>query len=134
MSAHSPDDREDEEYEEDEEGEDNEGEEGEVGESEKEEESDEGSQEESDELVSQVDGSGSRPFILPKIWTVNDFYSSMSQKVFNTLHDHYQIPDSIPIHLLGKFERCYSGKTTDVGMYDAIFTIGLRLLLTKLHR
>ena len=124
-SAHSPDDGEEKEYEEDDEGEDNKGEEVEVGEGEEE--------EESDELVGQVDGSGSWPFIPPKIWTVNDFYPSMSQKVFNTLCDRHQIPSSIPIHLPGKFERCYSGKTTDVGMYVAMFTTGLRLLLTELH-
>lgn len=128
LSIYSLDDGEEkeyEEYEEDEEGEDNEGKEGEEGEGEEEEESDEESQEESDELVGQVDGSGSRPFTLPKIWMVNDFYQSMSQKVFNTLRDGHQIPDSIPIRLLGKSERCYSGKTMDVGMYNAMFTTGL---------
>ena len=39
---------------------------------------DEKSQEESDGLVGQVDGSSSRPFILHKTWMVNDFYPSMS--------------------------------------------------------
>ena len=29
------------------------------------------------------------PFILPKIWTVNDFMSTMSAKFFNTLQDCY---------------------------------------------
>ena len=29
------------------------------------------------------------PFILPKIWTVNDFMSTMSAKFFNTLRDCY---------------------------------------------
>ena len=29
------------------------------------------------------------PFILPLIWTVNDFYPTMSDKVFYTLCDHY---------------------------------------------
>lgn len=58
----------------------------------------------------------------------------MSQKVFNTLRDCHQIPNRIPICLLGKFEKCYSGKTVDVGKYNAMFTAGLRLSLTKLHR
>ena len=53
----------------------------------------------------------------------------MSDKVFKTLHGHYQIPNNIPIRLPRKFERWYSGKTTDVGMYDAMFAVGLRLPL-----
>ena len=64
---------------------------------------------------------------------MNDFYLSMSQKVFNTLCDCHQIPNSIPIHLLNKFKRCYSSKTADVGMYDTMFTVGLRLPLMELH-
>ena len=74
------------------------------------------------------------PFILPKKWTVDDFLSTMSDKVFNTLRDRYQIPNNIPIHLPRKFEKCYSGKTTNIGMYDAMFTTGLRLPLTTLYR
>lgn len=88
---------------------------------------------EDDGAVRQVDGSGHRPFILPLIWTVNDFYLTMSMKVFNTLADHYQIPEHIPLRLPRKFEKCYSGQMEDVDMYDALFTISLRLLLTKLH-
>ena len=34
---------------------------------------------------------------------------------------------------LKKIERCYLGKITDVGMYDAMFAVGLRLPLTDLH-
>ena len=74
------------------------------------------------------------PFILPKIWTVNDFLPTMTAKIFKHLRDRYQIPDHIPIHLPGKFEKCYSGKTTDFGMYNAILAAGLRLPLTALHR
>ena len=73
------------------------------------------------------------PFILPKIWTVNDFLPTMTTNIFKNLKDRYQIPDHIPIHLLEKFEKCYSGKTAEVGMYDAMFAIGLRLPLTALH-
>ena len=75
-----------------------------------------------------------RPFILPKIWTVNDFLLMMSDKVFKTLRDRYQIPENIPIRLPRKFEKCYLGKTADVGMYDAMFAVRLRLPLTMLHR
>ncbi|KAL0015381.1 hypothetical protein SO802_002450 [Lithocarpus litseifolius] len=72
-------------------------------------------------------------FYLSLIWTVNDFYPTKSQKVFDTLLDRYQIPEHIPFQLPRMFERCYLGKTTDVGMYDAMFTMGLRLPLTELH-
>ena len=77
-----------------------------------------------------------RPFILPKIWTVNDFKPTMTTNIFKNLRERYQIPDHIPIRLLGKFEKCYLGKTADVDvdMYDAMFTTGLRLPLTTLHR
>ena len=131
-SAYSPTEGEKKEYEEDEEGECDKGDEGE--DEEEEEKSDKGSQKESDRLVGQVESSGTRPFILPKIWTVNDFYSTMSQKVFNTLRDHHQIPDNIPLRLLGKFEKCYSRKTMDINIYDVMFSAGLRLPLTELHR
>ena len=47
-----------------------------------------------------------RPFILHTIWTVNDFKSMMTTKIFNNLRDCYQIPDNIPIHLPGKYEKC----------------------------
>lgn len=69
---------------------------------------------------------GARPFILPAIWIVNDFYLTISSKVFNVLQDRYQIPEHIPIRLLRKFEKFYSGKTVDVGIYDAMFAAGLR--------
>ena len=75
-----------------------------------------------------------RPFILSMIWTVNDFKPTMTTKIFNNLRYHYQIPDSIPIHLPGKYEKCYSGKIADVGMYDAMFEARLRLPLMVLHR
>ena len=57
----------------------------------------------------------------------------MSNKVFKSLLDCYQILDDIPIHLPRKFEKCYSGKTANVGMYDAMFATRLGLPLTMLH-
>ena len=57
----------------------------------------------------------------------------MSNKVFKSLLDCYQILDDIPIHLPRKFEKCYSGKTANVGMYDAMFATRLGLPLTTLH-
>ena len=58
----------------------------------------------------------------------------MSDKVFRELRARYQIPDHIPNRLPGENERCYSGRTADVGMYDAMFATSLRLPLTVLHR
>ena len=73
------------------------------------------------------------PFILPTIWTVNDFKPTMTTNIFKNLQDHYQIPDNIPIRLPRKFEKCYSEKTVDIGMYDAMCAARLRLPLTALH-
>ena len=68
------------------------------------------------------------------MWTINDFLLKMTTNIFKNLRDHYQIPDHIPIRLPGKYEKCYSGKIANVGMYDAMFVAGLRLPLTVLHR
>ena len=73
-------------------------------------------------------------FILPNMWTVNDFKPTMTTNIFKNLRDRFQIPNHIPIVLPDKFEKCYSGKIANVGMYDAMFAIGLRLPLTTLHR
>ena len=75
-----------------------------------------------------------RPFILPAEWAINKFLPSMSDKIFKELHVRYQIPEHIPICLPKENEKCYTGRTADVGMYDAMFTVGLRLPLTALHR
>ena len=86
-------------------------------------EHDEGTQSEGGDSEGYEDG-GARPFILPLIWTINDFYLTMSSKVL----------ENIPIHLPRKFKRCYSGKTAYVGMYDAMFAAGWGRPLTKLNR
>ena len=75
-----------------------------------------------------------RPFILPAEWAVNKFLPSMSDKIFSELHVRYQISEHIPICLPYKNEKCYTGRTADVGMYDVMFAAGLRLPLTALHR
>ena len=62
-----------------------------------------------------------RPFILPAIWTVNDFKPTMMTKIFKNLWDRYQILYNVPIRLPRKFENSYSRKTEDVGMYNAMF-------------
>ena len=66
-----------------------------------------------------------RPFIFPEDWAVNKFLPRMSNKVFGELRTRYQIPDHIPIRLPEENETCYSGRITDVGMYDAMFAAGL---------
>ena len=58
----------------------------------------------------------------------------MRFKVFSELCVRYQIPEHILIRLPYENEKCYTGKTADVGMYDAMFAAGLRLPLTALHR
>ena len=75
-----------------------------------------------------------RPFILLKDWVINKFLPRMSDKVFRELRTRYQIPDHILICLPRENESCYSRRTADVGMYDAMFAAGLRLPLTALHR
>ena len=57
----------------------------------------------------------------------------MRFKVFSELCVRYQIPEHILIRLPYENEKCYTGRTADVGMYDAMFAAGLRLLLTALH-
>ena len=74
-----------------------------------------------------------RPFILPEDWAVNKFLPMMSDRVFKELRSRYQIPDHIPIRLPRENERCYSGRIADVGKYDAMFIVGLKLPLTTLH-
>jgi len=58
----------------------------------------------------------------------------MSDRIFKKLRTCYQIPDHISIRLPRKNEKCYTGRTANVGMYDAMFVAGLRLPLTALHR
>ena len=81
-----------------------------------------------------VDPGDNRPFILPMEWAVNKFLPSMSDKFFSELCVRYQIPEHIPIRLPYENEKCYTGRTADVGMYDVKFATGLRLSLTALHR
>ena len=95
-------------------------------------EDDDDSDEESYEGTSGSSG-GNRPFILLENWTVNKFLPKMSDRVFKELHTRYQIPDHIPIRLLRKNKKCYSRRTADIGMYNAMLAAGLRLPLTALH-
>ena len=58
----------------------------------------------------------------------------MSDRVFKELRTHYQMLDHISIRLSRKKEKCYTGMTADIGMYDAVLATGLRLPLMALHR
>ena len=75
-----------------------------------------------------------RPFILLAEWAVNKFSTLMSDKIFKELRVRYQIPEHIPIRLSKENEKCYTRRTADASMYDAMFAAGLRLPLTALHR
>ena len=83
---------------------------------------------------SESSGNDFRPFILPKIWSVNNFLPNMSKKVFNKFHVCFQIPSHIPLRIPSKNEKCYSGQKVDIGFYESVFVVGLRLPLTELHR
>ena len=78
-----------------------------------------------------VSPGGNRPFILPKDWAINKFFPKMSDRVFKELHTRFQIPDHISIHLPRKKEKCHTRMTANVGMYDVVLIVRLRLPLTE---
>ena len=93
-----------------------------------------GDEESNESSLRTVVGPGSlRNFVLPLIWTVNDFSSTIQRKHFNTLRDRYQIPVDVPICLSHKFEKCYYRDAPDVEMYEQMFKAGFRLPLSTLH-
>ena len=68
----------------------------------------EGSDDNKEQPIKSVIGAdGLREFIMLLEWTVNDFRSTIKEKHFNILRANYQIPNSIPIHLPYKLEKCY---------------------------
>ena len=100
------------------------------GKEEKEEDSEEVDKEGEEEVVAPgSSGDDYRPFIFPSIWSVNDFLSKMSNRLFSNLRHYYQILDDVPIRMAGKKEKCYSGQIADVGFYKVVFMAGLRLTL-----
>ena len=46
---------------------------------------------------------------------------------------HFQIPDNVPIRKGDLGEKCYDGRSSDVGFYEAAFIARLRLPLSTLH-
>ena len=94
------------------------------------------SDEESDEssLRTVVGPNSLRNFVLPLIWMVNDFSSTIQKKHFNTLWDRYQIPIDVTIRLPHKFEKCYYHDAPDVRMYKQMFKAWFRVPLSTLGR
>ena len=76
---------------------------------------------------------GLRKFVLPLMWMVNDFNSTIKRPHFDTLWERYQIPVGIPIRLTFKFEKCYYRDAEDVEMYEQMFKAGLRLALSAFY-
>uniref|UniRef100_A0A7N2MQA5 Uncharacterized protein n=1 Tax=Quercus lobata TaxID=97700 RepID=A0A7N2MQA5_QUELO len=77
-----------------------------------------------------VSPEGLRNFVLPLIWTVNNFSSTIQRNHFNTLWDRYQIPVDVPIRLPHKFEKCYYRDAPNIGMYEQMFKARFRLPLS----
>ena len=50
-----------------------------------------------------------RPFIFPKICSMNDFFSKILDDVFGKLRPCFQIPKDISLRMAGRREKCYSG-------------------------
>ena len=79
-------------------------------------EEDDGDEGDADERTLEVGSLGSlgnghaRPFILPKMWTINDFLPKMTVNIFKNVRDRYQIPDHILICLLGNLRSATQGR------------------------
>lgn len=85
-------------------------------------------------LRSVVGPDGLRNLILPPLWTVNDFNSTIKRKHVDTLRERYQIPADVPIRLPFKFEKCYYHGADNVRVCKQMFKVGFRLPLSALHR
>ena len=75
-----------------------------------------------------------REVILPDDWSIHDFPVDMSNEVFTRLRPRFQIPANVPIRKANLGEKCYDGRSSDVGFYEAAFIARLRLPLSFLHR
>ena len=80
--------------------------------------------------------SGRQPWevILLDDWSIHDFPIDMSDEVFSRLRPRFQIPNNVPIRKGDLGEKCYDGRSLDVGFYKTTFIAGLRLPLSTLHR
>ena len=77
---------------------------------------------------------GLREFIMLPLLTINEFYSSIKERHFNTLREKYQIPINIPMRLPSKQEKYYYKGVEEVNVYEQMLKVGLRFLLSALHR
>ena len=75
-----------------------------------------------------------REFIILHLWMVNDFISTIKQSHFNTFRYKYQILVHIPLRLPYKSEKCYYKGVEDVRIYEQMLKVGLKFLLSVLHR
>lgn len=75
-----------------------------------------------------------RGFVLPPIWSVNNFLLKMINEVFRMLCPCFQIVDYILIRKAYKGEKCYRRDTKDTSFFEAAFIAGLRLPLSEIHR
>lgn len=87
-----------------------------------------------DKVVASPSSQNFREFVLPQIWSVNEFVPKMTKDIFALLRPCFQIPDDVPIRKAEREEKCYLGNTEDVGFNKATFIAGLRLPLTEIHR
>ena len=85
-------------------------------------------------LRSVIGANGLREFIMLPEWTVNHFVSTIKENHFKTLRENYQISENIPIRLPYKSEKCYYEGVEGVGVYEQMLKVGLRFLLSSLHR
>lgn len=48
----------------------------------------------------------------------------MRDVVFSRLRPHFQIPDDVPIRKGDLGEKCYDGRSSDIGFYETAFIVG----------
>ena len=98
-------------------------------------EQEEASDDGEEQIVRSVIGvDGLREFVMLPEWMVNNFVSIIKENHFKTFRDNYQIPDSNPICLPYKSEKCYYDGVEGVGVYEQILKAGIRFPLSSLHR
>ena len=79
-------------------------------------------------------GRRTRETVLLDDWSIHDFPIDISYKVFSNLRPCFQILDDVPIRKGNIGEKCYNGRSPDVGFYETAFIARLRLPLSSLHR
>ena len=90
----------------------------------------------SESSLGEASSSGRRlqEVILPNDCSIHNFPVDMSDEVFGRLRPRFQIPNNVPIRKGDLGEKCYDGRSSNVGFYEAAFIVGLHLPLSTLHR